>query len=112
MSGINKYYYLEKKKRGKSTATEAPIADVLSSFMKANHIDYNPDETQVIQTFKQITGKMIENFVSDIRLKNNILYVKVSLPSVKAELFMVRDALKNNINKTLRKTVVNSIIIK
>ncbi|MBO6118282.1 MAG: DUF721 domain-containing protein [Bacteroidales bacterium] len=112
MSGLNKYYVLEKKRRGRSTATEAPIYEVLNQFMKKSHIDYNPYEDKIIEIFKEIVGTVVVNFITDIRLKGAILNVKVSLPSVKAELFMVRDAMKDSINRRLKKDVLKGIVIK
>ncbi|MBR1774261.1 MAG: DUF721 domain-containing protein [Bacteroidales bacterium] len=112
MSGINQYYFLEKKRRGRSIANESPIADVLNQFLKKCHIDYNPYEDKVIALFKEMVGTMIEKFITDIRMNGMILNVKVSLPTIKAELMMVRDAMRDNINRKLGKEVLKSIIIK
>ena len=54
MSGINRYYYLEKKRRGRSVANEAPVSEVLYAFLKKCHIDYNPYEDEVKACFKEL----------------------------------------------------------
>ena len=75
MSSINRYYYLEKKRRGRSIAKEAHISEVLITFLKKCHIDYNPYEEKIITLFKELCGQIIVKFITDIRLKNNILYI-------------------------------------
>ena len=89
MSGINQYYYLEKKRRGRSVANEAPLSEILYAFLKKCHIDYNPYEDEVIAAFKELCGPTIANFITEIRMQGQVLYVRVSLPAVRAELMMV-----------------------
>ncbi len=112
MSGINRYYYLEKKRRGPSIAKEAHIMEILDLFMKKYHIDFNPYEEKVIELFKENIGTMVAKFIVQIAMKGQILHVKVSLPAIKAELLMVRDAMRDNINNKIGKQVLKSIIIK
>ncbi len=112
MSGINRYYYLERKRRGQSVAKEAPIKDVLTVFLKKYHIDCNLYEQDVIDCFKELCGPTIAKFVTNIYLKGQSLYVVVALPSVRAELSMVRDALRDTINRKLEKEILKKIIIK
>ncbi len=112
MSGINRYYYLEKKRRGPSIAKEAPIRDVLTLFLKKYHIDCNLYEQDIINCFKDLCGPTIAKSIKNIFLKGQTLYVIVSLPAVKAELSMVRDALKDTINRKLEKDLLKKIIIK
>ncbi len=112
MSGINRYYYLDKKRRGRSVANEASLGDVLSLLLKKYHIDYNLYDDKVIALFKECVGVVIEKFIEKIYVSKNVLYVKVSLPSVRAELFMVRDAMKDTINRKLGKNFLKNIIIK
>lgn len=112
MAKINRHYVLERKKRGISEANEAPIADVLHQFLQKNHIDYNPYETKVKGLFYQITGDYIAQFVTNVHIFKNILYVRVCSPAVKVELLMVSDALKNQINNQVGHKAINKIIVK
>lgn len=112
MNAPNKYYSLERKRRRRSSANEAPVSEVLNLFLKKHHIDCNLAEDKITEIFHEITGPVIRKFITEIYMQNTTLYIKTSLPSVKAELFMVREALKNNINNKLGNNAVTNIIIK
>ncbi|MBQ9254597.1 MAG: DUF721 domain-containing protein [Bacteroidales bacterium] len=112
MAGFNKYYYLYRVKRGKAVANELPVKEVLNMFFKRYHIDYNPYEESIKQEWNSLTGNIISKFTQSIIMKKDTLYVTISSPTVKAELNMLRDAIKNRINENIGKTVVSNIIIR
>jgi hypothetical protein len=112
MSGFNKYYYIEHKRRGKPEANEMPIKDFLVGFCNHHHIDYNPYETQVIELWKEYTGTIITKFTTKIYVYKDTLYVYVNNPTVRAELSMVRTAMTNKINDKIGKKAIKDIIIK
>ena len=111
MSGFNKYYYQHNVRRGKAEANEMPLKEFLDLFFKRCHIDYSPYEEEIKQQFINLTGQMISNFITYINLKNKILYVRFSSPTVKAEIMMLREALKNRINENIGANVLNEIIL-
>lgn len=112
MSGVNKYYYIERVKRGKSTATEAKIKDIISQTLIKMHVYYNPYETQIINAFFSISGSVISKFVEDAHMQGQLLFVKISLPAMKSELLMNRDLIKDAINNKLDKPILKDIVIK
>lgn len=112
MSGINRYYYTEKVRRGKPIASESTIKDVLAVVCKRYHIDYNPDEKAIITLWQRNTGELITKFTTKIYVYKNVLYVYVNNATIRAELMMVRQAMTNKINNELSKQAIKSIVIK
>lgn len=112
MAGFNKYYYIERVFRGKSEASEISLKDFLDTFFARCHIDYNPHEKEIIETWRELTGNIITQFTKRVYCKKGDLYVEVTSPAVKAELLMVNTALKDKINEKIGKNVINKIVIR
>ena len=111
MAGFNRYYYLEGVRRGKPEANEMPIKDFLEVFFKRCHIDYNPYEQDIKLQWEKITGKLVKHYTEDLYLNKGVLYVKLSSPVDKSELLMVKDAVKNKINRNLNQDILQNIVI-
>lgn len=111
MAGFNRYYYLEGIKRGKPQANEIPLKDFLKVFFKHCHIDYNPYEQDIKAQWEKVTGELVKQYTKNLYLNKGILYVKLSSPVAKSELLMVKDAVKNKINRDLGKEVLNDIML-
>ena len=45
-------------------------------------------------------------------MQGHVLYVRVSVPAVRAELMMVRDAMRDTVNRKLQKDAVKRITVK
>ncbi len=111
MSGFNKYYYIYKVKRGKPEANEMPLKDFLEIFFKRCHIDYSPYEKEIKTLWTKITGNLIKSYTKNIVMNKKTLYVTLSSPVAKAELMMVKDAVKNKINQEIGKQVLENIVL-
>ncbi|MBR1769366.1 MAG: DUF721 domain-containing protein [Bacteroidales bacterium] len=112
MAGLNRYYYLYNVKRSpRAEANELPLKDFLGVFFRRCHIDYNPYEEDIKEEWFKLTGLFIKKYTQNIYIKDSILFVKLSSSVAKAELSMVREAVKNKINRSFEKEVLKDIIL-
>lgn len=111
MSGFNRYYYLYNVKRGRPEANEMPLQEFLELFFKRCHIDYSPYEKEIKTLWVKTTGNLIKQYTKSLYLSKNVLYVTLSSPIAKSELSMVKDAVKNKINRDIGKEVLKDIVL-
>lgn len=112
MAGFNKYYYLEGIRRGRPEANEMHLKDFLKVFFKRCHIDYNPYEQDIVDCWLGLTGNFIRQYTRKIYVADNVLYVQLSSSVAKAELLLVKEALKNKINRDLGQEVLKDIVLR
>ncbi|MDO5759639.1 MAG: DciA family protein [Bacteroidota bacterium] len=111
MAGVNKYYYLYQVRRGRAEANEMPLQEFLEVFFKRCHIDYSPYEEEIKKQWTKTTGKLIKHYTKSLYLNKKILYVTLTSPIAKAELSMVKEAVKNKINRDIGKEVLKDIVL-
>ncbi len=88
------------------------IGDVIQEFLARPYIAARVAEGHLPDTWRAIVGDAIANKTTELKLVNNILYAKIESSIMRHELFMQREALKEQINYRSKVRLVNSVIIK
>ena len=69
-------------------------------------------ESRAVSGWKQLLGNMINSYTTNIYLRNNVLYVSLSSPALRAELQRAEDRLIAKLNEHAGMPVVNDIIFR
>ena len=88
------------------------IQDILSSFVKDNKLEKGLDNVRVGAAWRELRGKGVQNYTTNVRLQNKTLYVNLSSSVLREELSYGKDKIIKLINDELGKEVVDNIILK
>ena len=88
------------------------IQDILSSFVKHNKLEKGLDNVRVGAAWRELLGKGVQNYTTNVRLQNKTLYVNLSSSVLREELSYGKDKIIKLINDELGKEVVDKIILK
>ena len=88
------------------------IGEVIRSYLQETGIDQKLKEVKLIESWEEIVGKMISNRTKKIEIKNGkmIIYLKSSV--VRNELMMLRESLKEALNKKAGEDIIQEIVLK
>jgi predicted nucleic acid-binding Zn ribbon protein len=89
-----------------------PLSDILRDYIKVNQIGRKLKEVDIVQSWEELLGKTIAYYTRNVSLRNKILFVEISSPVVKNELFMMREEIKRKLNEKAGEDLVDKIIFK
>jgi len=88
------------------------IKELVSNFIDAFNLRPKYIEYQVRSFWKEEMSPMINRYTTDINIKNQILYIKVSSAPVKHDLFIQREQIKTLINKIMGEPYIKDVVIR
>ena len=88
------------------------IQDVLSSFVKDNKLEKGLDNVRVGAAWRELLGKGVQNYTTNVRLQNKTLYVNLSSSVLREVLSYGKDKIIKLINDELGKEIIDKIILK
>ncbi len=88
------------------------IGEVLNEFFSRPYVAARIAEGKLPDTWRIIVGNQVADMTTELKLERGILHAKVSSSIYRHELFMQRDALKDEINRISKSRIVNAVIIK
>jgi len=87
------------------------IREVLNDLITEYRIGTKLREASVINLWSEVTGKAISSRTSKIYIRDGVLHVYLTSSVVKNELMMLRDALRQRLNKDAGEEVVREIVL-
>ncbi len=88
------------------------IGEIFDEFFSRPYIAARIAEGRLPETWRIILGDKIAAMTSEIRYEKGILHVKIESSTIRHELFMQREALKEEINRISKVRLVNAVIIR
>ncbi|MFI3316909.1 MAG: DciA family protein [Rikenellaceae bacterium] len=88
------------------------VGEVFEEFFSRPYVAARIAESKLPDTWRIILGDHVANMTSELRLERNILFAKIESSTIRHELFLQREGLKNEINRISKVWLVNSVIIK
>ncbi len=88
------------------------LAEAMKDYISEMKIENKLKEIEIIDSWEKIAGKAIASRTSKVSLKDGILTVYVKSSVVKNELMMIREAMKEKINKEAGSEIIKEIILK
>ena len=90
----------------------SPIGDVLKEFIQANKLQPGIDKIDVRDAWKSLMGNGVNNYTSEIMLKNGILYVALTSAVLREELSYGKEKIVKMINEELGREVVKEVVLR
>lgn len=88
------------------------LAEAVNDYIKEMNLGGKLSEVAVINSWEEIVGKAISSKTTKIFIKDHILYVHLSSSVVRNELLMLREALKEKLNKKAGSEVIKDIVLR
>jgi hypothetical protein len=91
---------------------ESPIGDILKQFISQNKLEAGMDVVDVRDAWKNLMGNGVNNYTTEIQLKDSTLYVALSSAVLREELSYGKDKIIKMINDELRKDLVTNLVLR
>ena len=88
------------------------LAEAVNDYIKEMNLGEKLSEVTVISSWEAIVGKAISSRTTKIFIKDHILYVHLNSSVVRNELLMLREALKEQLNKRVGSEVIKDIVLR
>lgn len=87
------------------------IGDVLKKFVKQNHLQHGLDNVNVEEVWYAEMGPAVKNYTTNIQLKKDTLYVRLSSSVLREELGYGKSKIIRNLNDALGKELVKKLVL-
>lgn len=88
------------------------LAEAVNDYIKEMNLGGKLSEISVINSWEEIVGKAISSRTTKIFIKDHILYVHLNSSVVRNELLMLREALREKLNKKAGSEVITDIVLR
>ena len=88
------------------------LAEAVNDYIKEMNLGGKLNEIAVINSWEEIVGKAISSRTTKIFIKDHILYVHLNSSVVRNELLMLREALREKLNKNAGREVIIDIVLR
>jgi Protein of unknown function (DUF721). len=88
------------------------LAEAVNDYIKEMNLGGKLSEISVINSWEEIVGKAISSRTTKIFIKDHILYVHLNSSVVRNELLMLREALREKLNKKAGSEVIIDIVLR
>jgi predicted nucleic acid-binding Zn ribbon protein len=88
------------------------LAEALRDYISEMKMERKLKEVDVVQSWESLLGKTIARYTRNIYLSRGILYVEITSPVVKNELLMMREEIRQRMNKQAEEEMITKIVFK
>ena len=87
------------------------ISDVLRRFLREEGLETPLAQYRVIQAWPQVAGKAVANATTELYIKNQTLYARLTSAVLRSELMMQRQALAYALNQYVQAQVITDVVL-
>jgi len=88
------------------------IGNIIKKILKDQNLDLRLRELDVIDNIRELLGKNIMKYISNISYSDGILIIKTKSSTVRSELSFQKSEIMNSINENYSSKTVSEIILK
>lgn len=88
------------------------LAEALRDYISEMRMERKLKEVDVVQSWESLLGKTIARYTRNIYLSKGILFVEITSPVVKNELMMMREEIRQRLNKQADEEMITKIVFK
>ena len=87
------------------------IGDVLQRFLRQEGLETPLAQYRLIQAWPQVTGKAVAEATTELYIKNQTLYARLTSAVLRSELMMQRRALAYALNQAAQAQVITDVVL-
>ena len=87
------------------------IGDVVQRFLREEGLETPLAQYRLIQAWPQVTGKAVAEATTELYIKNQTLYARLTSAVLRSELMMQRQALAYALNQYVQAQVITDVVL-
>ena len=88
------------------------MKEALSAFIQKNKLQRGMDKVDARAAWARLMGNGVNNYTTDIELKNDVLYVALSSSVLREELSLGKTKIIKMLNEELGKALVKKLVLR
>ncbi len=88
-----------------------PIGEVLSEYIDAFRLKGKLAEVALLHSWEEVVGGNIASRTKDLKISNQVLYVKIESSILRQELMMIRSEVVKRLNEKAGSEVIKEIVL-
>lgn len=88
------------------------LAEAIDDYIKEMNLGGKLSEVTLLNSWEEVVGKAISSRTSSIYIKDGVLFVHLKSSVVRNELFMLREALREKLNRRAGREVIKEIVFR
>lgn len=89
---------------------EQTIGAAIKEWLKQNDMESKMDETRLLNEWDKVVGPIISKHTISKRIEKSVLYIKLDSASLRYELGYARDKLRTQLNNSVNKDIIKTIV--
>ena len=85
------------------------LADILTQCLRHDGLETPLMQRRLIDSWGKVAGRVIDKYTGEKFIRNQILFVKIVNPALRADLTMMRERLVNNLNVEVGARIITDI---
>jgi uncharacterized 2Fe-2S/4Fe-4S cluster protein (DUF4445 family) len=90
---------------------DLPIGEVLQQMVRAFKLKDDLTKVTIENVWEAQMGKMITTYTRSLTLKNRVLYVVIESASLRSELHIGRDKIRQRLNEAIGEDFLSEVIV-
>ena len=88
------------------------IAEIVRATCREEGLETPLNEYRLVQAWSQVLGKAVQTYTKDLKIYNQVLFVKVTSSVLRQELMMNRKSLVRRLNDHVKAQVITDIVFR
>jgi len=88
------------------------LSDVLKEFVETNNLQEGLNKVDVKETWESLMGNGVNNYTTNVLLKNKTLYITLSSSVLREELSYGTGKIITMLNEALGKTLIEKLVLR
>lgn len=86
------------------------IGDLVRQYLRQEGLETPLNEVRMVEAWTEVMGQAVARYTGDVFVKNQVLYVRLKSPALKANLMMGREGLVRRLNDHVGAQVIVKIV--
>lgn len=88
---------------------EKSIGSLIAEYLRETGLETPLLEYRLVNAWPKVAGEMVARYTTDVQIRNQVLYVKLSLPILRAELSMRKSHYVRELNRHVGSNIITDI---
>ncbi len=85
------------------------LEDIVAQCLRHDGLETPLRQKRLLDSWGKVAGKAIEKYTGEKFIRNQVLFVKILNPALRADLSMLRERLVKNLNAEVGAIIINDI---
>jgi len=90
---------------------QVSIGDAIREWITEKRLNEPILQSKIVEAWSRVMGEPIAKHTKNIVFRNGRLYITVSHPALKQELFYSRSTIMNTFNQEIKETAIQEVVI-